>query len=118
MTVRELTLMQAKLSLSEEGLLQEIGTSLAITEGFDLGPLHPEELRNKAELWLQLNRAKFVELICKGWKFSEKTKDAQYQDDVRWAAAIADVIAGFAIKVAPFTVAALLTKRGLHSLCG
>jgi hypothetical protein len=110
--------LEVKLSRSQETLLEEIGASLCETEGFDLRGLSVDVLRSRAERWLELQQASFVQKICKEWNFSEKMKDPRYQDNVFLAGAIADLIAGLLTKVAPFTVAAFLVKRGLEKLCG
>ena len=109
---------RTKLSHTREALLEEIGASLSTTEGFDLKAISASELRVKAEQWLALHEAGFVQKICREWKFSEKVKDPRYRDNVFLAGAIADLIAALVGKVAPFTVAAFLVKRGIETLCG
>ena len=112
----ELTL-RAKLSYSEGALLEEIGASLAETEGLDLKSVSPDALRQRAEQWLETQNDSFVQKICREWDFSRKVKDPRYLDNVLLASAIADLISGILSGVSPFTVAALLVKRGLENLC-
>lgn len=113
----EFSRLKAKLSLSESALLEEIGASVARTEGFDLSALRPDALREKGQRWLELQNANLTRKICKDWNFSEKIKDPRYQDSVILSAAIADLIAGMFKLVPPVTVAVLLVKRGLERLC-
>ncbi|MBZ5516728.1 MAG: hypothetical protein LAN62_18140 [Acidobacteriia bacterium] len=108
---------KAKLALSEDSLLEELGASIITTEGLDLRDLKPEELRQRAEQWLDLHSAKIAQTICKDWKFSEKIREPKFQDRLNLAAAIADVVSGIWVNVSPFSLAALLVKRGIEELC-
>lgn len=62
--------LKLKLSHTDDDLLEEIGADLSQTEGFDLSAMKPDELRRRAERWLESQEGNFVRKICKEWKFS------------------------------------------------
>jgi hypothetical protein len=107
----------AMLKLSEAELLQDLGADISKTEGIDLGKLSPEELRNRAEKWLQLYKNKLLNQVCKEWKLDQKAKNPRYSDPLFLATSIADIVTSLHLKVSPFTVGALVAKIGLDRLC-
>lgn len=108
---------RAKLSLSEDALLEELAASIEGSEAIDLRQVSPEVLRQRALQWLDVHRASLRHKICIEWNYKEKIKDPRYQDMLFLTAALADLMGGMLKEASPFTVAAFLVKRGVEKLC-
>lgn len=106
---------ESKLSSNEEDLLFEIGTSLS---GKSILPKDRSAILKIATAWLSKNADLLRSNICGNMKIAELTDDGgNPQQDVLLVAAIADVIADLIVGVSPVTVAVLIAKRGLKTLC-
>jgi hypothetical protein len=99
-------------AMTEEQLLVLLGSELAVSERALRLP-SPAELVAKAQLWLQINMQYFQDAICT----QTRVRKIVEHKDGELVAAIADLIASFCVGVSPVTVAYLLVRRGLKSLC-
>ncbi len=101
---------QEAMARTEEELLADFGVALA--GGSDLtrdGNL--EDLRDRARDWFDRNLEELKKRICGQPALDNLTDGAT---DV---AAVADLLAGMMDKLPVYTVAAILLKRGIHTLC-
>lgn len=109
-TTNQLLLAQDALARSEDELLTELGIALAggpeLTRDGDL-----EDFRDRARSWLARNMMAIKQRIC-GNQGLENMLDQATE-----VAAIADLLIGIADGPQGFTVAALLLKRGLTTIC-
>lgn len=55
--------------------------------------------------------------ICSEWRYCERRRAKQWDDDVTLAVAIADVMSAVVGVLPVSIIAALLVKRGLNSFC-
>lgn len=95
-------------------LLAIIGAEVG-QRGFGLGD-HDDE--SKGSDWLDENLEELKSRVC-GSRLAALAKDPNGGwDKVILAAGIADLISGICTGVSPATVAALLLKMGLTSICG
>jgi hypothetical protein len=60
---------------------------------------------------------RFKEKLCTEWKLCEKMKDPNFEDGVKLAVIIGDVIAATTGGIPPFLAASLLIKIGLRRVC-
>jgi hypothetical protein len=109
-STEELSLAAAALSRTEEDLLLDFGTALAGPGAGRDGDF--EDLRRRALNWLDRHHNDLKQRLCGSPDLPAFTDGAV---DV---AAIADLIATLLNKPAAYTVAAIILKRGLHTLCG
>jgi hypothetical protein len=101
------------LSLPENDLLILIGDDLMSSESRFTAP-DTTELVNKANIWLKEQYAQFQCTICN----NKVVLICHNKDDLAGlVVAISDLIASICIGVSPFTVAALIVKMGVDSLC-
>lgn len=101
--------------LTESELLIKIGMDLAENEML-IAPLSKEALLKKGKNWFEKNYKNFGKTIC----LNEKVKSFSNYSDTDTPTiltAIADLISSICIGVSPFTVAQLILKRGLNTLC-
>lgn len=109
-TAHQLLLAQTALSRTEDELLTELGIALAggpeLTRDGDL-----DDFRARARYWLARNMTTIKQRIC-----GNPALDSLI-DEATEVAAIADLLTGIADGPQGFTVAALLLKRGLTTLC-
>jgi hypothetical protein len=106
----ELALAAAALSRTEEDLLLDFGIALAGPGAGRDGDL--DDLRRRARNWFDRHHNDLKQRLCGNPDLPTLTDGAI---DV---AAIADLIASLLNKPAAYTVAAIILKRGLHTLCG
>jgi hypothetical protein len=102
------------LTKSEDDLLHEIGEKSELT--LNSFPKRKDEFIEDGKNWLNENLPNLQHKICNNSKV-KKLLDTKGIDDVTLYSAIADLITSLSIGFAPFSVAALLVKRGLHKLC-
>lgn len=82
-------------------------------------PLHKDVYVQIAKQWLDTRRHKIAETICHNKELKAFAKrDLPTHELVVLVCAIADVISHLTTGVAPLTVAVLLARQGLHTLCG
>ena len=105
--------LSALVALSEDELLERIGESLE-KDSLHIGPRSSRALIKKAKRWLQNQRPTLQDHICRNKRIRDL---AQGSDHLVLAGAIADLLSSFLIKVSPFTLAALIVKRGVETLC-
>ncbi len=101
------------LALSERDLLIMIGSDVASEESRFFPP-DSGELIKKATEWLNTKHAHLQSVVC-----SNNVVISFYKKDdlVALIVAIADLIASLCVNVSPFSVAALITKKGVSVLC-
>lgn len=104
-----------KFNLDIEDLLLEIGTDIS---GKTLLPKNPSELIKIADIWYKKTTTKIAPIVCNNERIKkiQDTKSDTNQN-VLLAAAIADLITGVITGVSPITVAVLVIKKGLNSIC-
>ncbi len=105
----ELTLAHEKLTRSEDDLLLDLGTALAGPGAGRDGNL--DDLRARAHNWFERHHTDLKQRLCGNPDLQTLTDSAT---DI---AAIADLLATLVNKPATYTVAAIILKRGLHTLC-
>jgi hypothetical protein len=96
-----------------EDLLLELGRELD-AGALPGAPSSPEDLISAAKRWLNYNFATIQLAICP--KRDDILKLLNH-NDTEAVAAIADLVAGVCIGVAPFTVGKICTQAGLKHLC-
>lgn len=104
----------------ELGELYEKAGEELLGEGAFVSPKTRESIRLAGKRWVDNNKARLVQLICKNEniiKLYNKMEDPKGEKKILLVTAIADLIAGVCIGVSPVTVAALLTKEGINKLC-
>jgi len=105
----DLALAAAVLSRTEDDLLLDFGTSLAGPgAGRDGGP---DDLRGRARNWFDRHHQDLKQRLCGTPGLDE------LGDSATDIAAIADLLAALVNKPAAYTVAAIVLKRGLRTLC-
>ena len=80
-------------------------------------PASDAQNADEGRSWLQRNRLDLETRICKSTVVTVFLESKKVGDRVMLAAAIADLIASFVSGVAATTVAVLLVKEGLDTLC-
>jgi hypothetical protein len=108
-TADELALAHAALTRGEDDLLMDFGTALAGPGAGRDGNL--DDLRGRARNWFERHHTDLRQRLCGNPDLQTLTDGAT---DI---AAIADVLAALVNKPAAYTVAAIILKRGLHTLC-
>ncbi len=103
------------LSLDQEDLYLQLGKELSSEVQF--GEVNIEELRNRGKRWMKKQRKQLQKQICKSEIAISVMKGERKWDQLLLTAAIADLIAALVVNVSPVTVAALITKEGLHLFC-
>lgn len=105
-TVQEVEELSA---MSEQDLLVSIGTDLA---GKPAMPISRQELLERGQAWFRHNAQELRVVICP--KAKELVKETDMQKAI---IAVADLMAGILIHVAPFKVAALIVRAGVEKFC-
>ncbi|WP_157973681.1 hypothetical protein [Tropicimonas sp. IMCC34043] len=82
---------------------------------FDLGD--EESRRRRVERWIGENKKELQSRICGPMRKFIEGEDGTRREKVLLIAAIADVLAGASIGIAPLTAAALLLTYGIKRLC-
>lgn len=107
-TTNQLLLAQTAISRTEDELLTELGIALAGGPSRD-GDL--DDYRARARSWLTRNMTAIKQRICGNHELENML------DQATEVAAIADLLIGIADGPQGVTVAALLLKRGLATIC-
>jgi hypothetical protein len=112
MPEQERAAIQERLSLTEEELLAAIGGDLVGPQAL---PLSPAELVERASRWLQVQRDRIETIICE----SETLQRFVIDDSDHYAIVIeiTKLLAGLTLPVNPATLAVLLFKKGVKTLC-
>lgn len=103
------------LNLDHEGLYLQLGKELSSEAQF--GEVDIEELRNRGKRWMKKQRKQLQKQICKSELVVSVIKGDRKWDQVLLMTAIADLVGALVVNVSPVTVAALITKEGLHLFC-
>jgi hypothetical protein len=102
------------LAKSEAELLHEIGEKSEIS--LSSFPKSYDDIINDGKNWLNENLSDLQYKICSD-DLVKQLLETNGVDDVTLFSAVVDLIASLCIGFAPFSVAALLIKRGLYNLC-
>lgn len=106
---------QAKFELNIDGLLLEIGSDL---DRKSILPRKPSEIIEIADIWFKKKRNQFATIVCGNEKIKRlQDSSNEVNQNVFLAAAVADLISGAITGVSPITVAVLIVKKGLDSIC-
>lgn len=108
--------LKALLNLSEDELLIQIGEQLALPSLGMAGQSERKSIK-QAKQWLSENSAKLKEQICNSHVVQIYLTNKKRYDDISLAAAILDLIVDIVIDITPATVAVLIIKKGIASLC-
>jgi hypothetical protein len=101
------------LSLDEDHLYSIIGAYSA-----DEGTMfHPHGQIESGKKYFESIRARLTDAICIKWSACEKIKDSRFDDTVQLVSAIGDVVSVIAVGVPPLTIASLVAKIGIKTLC-
>jgi len=79
--------------------------------------LSDDEAEELGRAWMRQHRARFAELLCGTLVIRIYLASPRVGDRVLLLAAIADLIIGIMSGIPPTTVAALLIKEGIDTLC-
>ena len=104
------------MTLSEDELLQRLGFELEQAAP-GIKPLTLQERSQEARHWLAKNRSRIANMVCNDPRTKAFQSSSRTQDRVQLAAGVLDVLAALAGIVGPATVAVLLAKEGLDTLC-
>ena len=109
-----MTLSEIDLTLNQplSILLKEIGKDSSA--GMAISPVDPEDA---GETWFAKSKSKLRETICQSQSVTTYLECPKRWDEAVLVAAIADLISSLCVGVSPVTVAALVLKKGLHTLC-
>lgn len=109
---QERSVIQERLSLTEEELLGAIGGDLVGPQAL---PLSPAELVERASRWLQVQQDRIETSICE----SETLQRFVIDDSDHYAIVteIMNLLASLTLPVNPATLAVLLFKKGIKTLC-
>jgi len=99
-------------AMTERELLIALGRELAERER-NLRLPGPGELAAKGQVWLDSHLYMLQDKLCK----SHEIRSIVAHEDAALVTAVADLIASYCIGVSPVTVAYLLCKREIGSLC-
>lgn len=104
--------------MSDDELWMTIGNS-AISAGIHKSILPESDALKAGKLWFDLNRDAIRTRVCGSWVAALLSQggDSQQIELTFLAAAIADLIAGACLGVSPLTVAVMITRLGIKSLC-
>lgn len=112
----ELKLIHELLEKSENELYLELSiVSSSNSFEYSLNDLNKAIAKGKEVVSKQINIIK--ESICSNDYITKLAESKSYEDKVILVSAIADLIAATVIGISPITVAALLVKQGVPSLC-
>jgi|SRR5271165_742196 len=101
------------LRLPTNHLFAQIGSS-SLEDGLGMADADNVE---KGQTWFAKHRKQLQERICDSHLAALTRSQPNRWDNVLLVAAIADLISGICTGVSPFTVAALIIKQGISSLC-
>ena len=107
------------LSLTEKELLAEIGKEIHnISYPYDFPAFvrAPEPLYI-VDHWFRYTEVLLYGKLCLEHNICEKYSSPGFNDDVTLVLVVGDIISSLAFGVPPFTLSALLVKRGLKSFC-
>jgi len=104
------------LEMSLDDLYAEVGRDYASSQG-QLLPKHPGQYVQIAKAWLSEQHEQLRVVICSSERIRQMLRESRGYDRVLLASAIVDLIAGIITGVAPATVAVLLVKEGVETLC-
>lgn len=109
---QERSVIQERLSLTEEELLGAIGGDLVGPQAL---PLSPAEFVERASRWLQVQQDRIETSICE----SETLQRFVIDDSDHYAIVteIMNLLASLTLPVNPATLAVLLFKKGIKTLC-
>lgn len=100
------------LSLEEKQLFSILGAYAKEGSLFS-----PEGQAEAGKHFFESIRRRLVELVCDQWSACKKMKDPRFDDTVTLVSTLGDVVASIAVGVPPLTIAVLITKIGVRTLC-
>lgn len=105
------------LYFEKEVLYQIVGQS--VIENSNLGAIDesPEKLQSLGENWFKSNREKLANALCGTYVVKTYLESDRVSNRILIVAAVADLIAPFVTVVPIITVAVLIIREGLESLC-
>jgi len=103
---------QKLLKLPEDELLVLIGNEL--DSSVHAVPPSINSLIQAANEWLDNQWSTFQKAICNDKRIRQQSRNS---DNTLLVAAVADLLASVITNVSPFTVAVLLVKKGIDTLC-
>ena len=106
-------ILNALLNLSNDHLLMMIANDVSVDSNNFSTP-SVDDLMATAERWLNSVEKDLQSAICENDKI---VRILSTEDQLSLLAAVADLITSICIGVSPFTVAALLVRRGINVLC-
>jgi len=107
---------RAMLEMSLDDLYAEVGREYASAQG-QLLPKPPHRYVQIAKAWLSERREQLRAEICGSERVRKMLREPRGYDRVLLASAVTDLVAGIVTGVAPATVAVLLVKEGVETLC-
>ena len=108
-------LLHSALKHDEIELIRSIGGDVIARERRAFPP-PPHELLRIGEGWWDNNIVSIQRSICSSTNVHQIC--TQPTDNFKIALAVLDLVSGLKLGVSPINVAALITVRGLHGLCG
>jgi hypothetical protein len=102
----------ALVDVDEDTLLVMLADAVVL----GVGPLDPERKRSLGRAWLDAQRDRLREVVC--GKRGAAFREVASSDAIAAAAGVADLVATVTGKLPAATVATLLVRSGLGSLCG
>lgn len=108
--------MSRLLSLSQDELLEEIGEELIRKRlRARLEPRKTETAMQRGQEWFEANIGHLERAVC--FEPAVRRMVENPSDNQVLVAALLDLISSIVVGVSPVTVAVLLVKRGVHTLC-
>ena len=104
------------LNKSIEQLYIELGQQLLSPE-YRAFPFPKERYMQRAREWLLENRERLRQIICDHDRVKSFMNSSRLEERVLLISAIVDLISSMCSGISPVTVAVLLVKEGLNSLC-
>jgi hypothetical protein len=102
----------ALVDLDEDALLVRLAGEVVL----GVGPLDPNRKRSIARSWMEAQRDRLRSAVC-GSAQIEVLRQSASDERIETAAAVADLVAAVTGKLPAATVAMLLVRTGLDSLC-
>ena len=100
------------IDLDEATLLARLADDVAL----GVGPLDPDRKRLVARAWIEAQRERLRAVICEDPQI-RLLRESTSDDRVALAAAVADLVASLTGNLAAATVAVLMVRSGIDSLC-
>lgn len=109
-------LLKASMSKEVDELYLELGKQLA-SSAQRVIPLPPFRYIQVAKQWLSDHKREIKERVCADSSIKALLSNNRIGDRLVVAAAVCDLISSITVGLSPVTVAVLLVKEGLRTLC-